>query len=90
MARQKVVYILSYCATEGRAVLHHRIAAFSTFARAYNAMAEEVDYWYSQGGHLLIERYNDPDIARATHAYIEMLLPDGSFCPIYITPSYVN
>ena len=91
MARQKVVYILSYDDNRfdpiGR---RHRVAAFDSFWKAYNVMSEDIDYWYSKGGHIQDEWYNDRNINDATSARIRVVLPDGDVINVNITPSAIN
>lgn len=91
MARQKVVYIVSY--DDNRFDLigrNHRVAAFDSFLKAYNAVAEDVGYWYSKGGYVKDEWYNAEIIDNATTARVRMVLPDGDVINVCITPSTIN
>ena len=87
----KIIYIVSYDDNRfdpvGRC---HRVAAFSSFWKAHNAMSEDIDYWYSKGGYIQDEWYNAHNINDATAARIRMVLPDGDVINVTITPSAID
>lgn len=69
---------------------HMRCAAFDSFAKAYNAAAEDVDYFMAHGAHIQREWYNDTNIRYANTAQITMRMPNDELLNINIVPSYVN
>ena len=90
MAR-KPIYILHYDTNSTSRYGVHRCAAFSTFARAYNEMARDVDYLMgADGAHIDDEWYNANNIADATSARVILSFAEGNKLAINITPSYVN
>ena len=92
MARGKVVYVLFYDNNEPGEVSRFsrsRCQVFNSFWRAHEELGRDIDYWYSRGGHIQNEWYNDANISDATACKITMYMPDGSLMNCNIVPSSI-
>ena len=91
MAR-KLAYILFYDNNVPERVFgrHVRCAAFDSFFKAHDQLADDVDYFMSKGAHIQNEWYNDSNINFATSCEITLRMPDGELMNLNIVPSVIN
>lgn len=89
MARQKLVFVRYYDDNKPSGVLmaNRGCAVYTSFAKAYNDLAIDIDYWISKGARIIDEWYNDRDTASATSCRVAVQKADGTIVCANIVPS---